>query len=435
MILLKNGRVIDPASSADRKADVLIIGDRVTLIDDNITEALAESISGSDKLEIIDCKGCIVGPGLVDIHVHFRDPGFEYKEDIYTGAKAAAAGGFTSVVLMANTKPAVDNVETLKYVIDKGAQTDINVYTCANITEGLQGKKLTDFEQLKAAGAVGFTDDGIPLVDFNMVKNAMKEAVRNNVVLSFHEEDPYYISNNGVNRGAASDFYAIGGSDSMAEISLVERDLEYALETGAKINIQHISTSEALVKIRDAKKRQDSARGQHIFAEATPHHIALTEEATIEKGTLAKMNPPLRREVDRLAIIGAIKDDTIDFIATDHAPHSEEEKAKPITEAPSGIIGLETALPIVYEELVKKENISWVKIFAKMSLNPAKLYELPAGKLQENALADIVIFDENLSKEYNETFSKSKNSPFFGRRFDGNIAYTICKGKVIYRAK
>lgn len=435
MILLKNGRVIDPASSADRKADVLIIGDRVTLIDDNITEALAESISGSDKLEIIDCKGCIVGPGLVDIHVHFRDPGFEYKEDIYTGAKAAAAGGFTSVVLMANTKPAVDNVETLKYVIDKGAQTDINVYTCANITEGLQGKKLTDFEQLKAAGAVGFTDDGIPLVDFNMVKNAMKEAVRNNVVLSFHEEDPYYISNNGVNRGAASDFYAIGGSDSMAEISLVERDLEYALETGAKINIQHISTSEALVKIRDAKKRQDPARGQHIFAEATPHHIALTEEATIEKGTLAKMNPPLRREVDRLAIIGAIKDDTIDFIATDHAPHSEEEKAKPITEAPSGIIGLETALPIVYEELVKKENISWVKIFAKMSLNPAKLYELPAGKLQENALADIVIFDENLSKEYNETFSKSKNSPFFGRRFDGNIAYTICKGKVIYRAK
>lgn len=435
MILLKNGRVIDPASSADRKADVLIIGDRVTLIDDNITEALAESISGSDKLEIIDCKGCIVGPGLVDIHVHFRDPGFEYKEDIYTGAKAAAAGGFTSVVLMANTKPAVDNVETLKYVIDKGAQTDINVYTCANITEGLQGKKLTDFEQLKAAGAVGFTDDGIPLVDFNMVKNAMKEAVRNNVVLSFHEEDPYYISNNGVNRGAASDFYAIGGSDSMAEISLVERDLEYALETGAKINIQHISTSEALVKIRDAKKRQDPARGQHIFAEATPHHIALTEEATIEKGTLAKMNPPLRREVDRLAIIGAIKDDTIDFIATDHAPHSEEEKAKPITEAPSGIIGLETALPIVYEELVKKENISWVKIFAKMSLNPAKLYELPAGKLQENALADIVIFDENLSKEYNETFSKSKNSPFFGRRFDGNIAYTICKGKVIYRAR
>lgn len=431
MILLKNGRVIDPASGADKIADVLIIGDKIALIEDNITEAMAESISGKEELEVIDCTGRVVGPGLVDIHVHFRDPGFEYKEDIFTGAKAAAAGGFTSVVLMANTKPAVDNDETLKYVIDKGAQTDINVYTCANVTMGLKGKELTDFKTLKAAGAVGFTDDGIPIVDCNVMKQALEEAAKEDVVISLHEEDPYFISNNGVNRGKASFHFEIGGSDREAEISLVERDIELAIAAGAKINVQHISTKETLDMIREAKKKTEK---QLIFAEATPHHIALTEEDTIKHGTLAKMNPPLRTEQDRMAIIAAIKDDTIDFIATDHAPHAKEEKDKPITEAPSGIIGLETALPVVYEELVKKEGVSFVKLFAKMSLNPAKLYKLPAGKLEENAIADIVIFNENLSKEYNKSFSKSTNSPFFGRRFDGNVEYTICKGKVIYRA-
>jgi len=435
MILLKNGRVIDPASSSDRRADVLIIGDKITLIDDSISEFMAESISGSDKLEVIDCEGCVIGPGLVDIHVHFRDPGFEYKEDILTGAKAAAAGGFTSVILMANTKPAVDNIETLNYVLEKGAQTDINVYTCANVTEGLKGQQLTDFAGLKAAGAIGFTDDGIPILDAALAKRAMKEAVINDVVLSFHEEDPQYITNNGVNRGKASEFYGIGGSDRMAEISMVKRDIELALETGAKINIQHISAKETIELIKEAKRNQPRDKEQQIFAEATPHHIALTEDATIEKGTLAKMNPPLRTEEDRRAIVDGIRDDSIDFIATDHAPHAKEEKDKPITDAPSGITGLETALPVVYQELVKKENISFIKVFSKMSLNPAKLYGLPGGKLQENSIADIVVFDENLSKEYNESFSKSKNSPFFGHRFDGNVAYTICKGKVIYRAK
>lgn len=429
MILLKNGRVIDPQSGFDKVSDILVDGKKIIKIEESISPQTENELAGED-IEIIDCEGCIIGPGLVDIHVHFRDPGFEYKEDIETGAKAAAAGGVTSVILMANTKPAVDTKETLEYVINKGAATDINVYTCANVTEGLKGQKLTNFAELKSAGAIGFTDDGIPILDSDMARKAMEEAAKEDVVLSFHEEDPKYITNNGVNRGKASEYFGIGGSDRMAEISMVQRDIELALQTGAKINIQHISSAETLELIREAKKK---THRQIIFAEATPHHIALTEEDTIANGTLAKMNPPLRTEADRRAIIEAIKDDTIDFIATDHAPHAKEEKEKAITDAPSGITGLETALPVVYEKLVREENIPVLKVFEKMSLKPAKLYGIDAGYISEGAPADIVIFNENLSAKYDRTFSKSENSPFMGHVFKGNVVYTICKGKVIYR--
>lgn len=423
MILLKHGRVIDPDSGFDKIADVLIKDGKI--------KDIAQNIEPEGETEVIDCKGCIVGPGLVDIHVHFRDPGFTYKEDIFTGSKCAAAGGVTSVVLMANTKPAVDNVDTLKYVTDKAAKSDIHIYTCANITKGLAGKELTDFDELMENGAIGFTDDGIPLLDENIAKRSMEEAAKRHVVLSFHEEDPAYITNNGVNHGVASEFFGIGGSDRMAEISMVKRDLKIALETGAMINIQHISSRETIELIREAKRKTNGE--QLIFAEATPHHIALTEEALKEHGTNAKMNPPLRTEEDRRAIIEAIKDDTIDFIATDHAPHSEEEKNRAITEAPSGILGLETSLPIVFEHLVQNNEISWMKVFCKMSLNPARLYGINAGKLAKGEIADVVVFDEKKGKTYEKTLSKSKNSPFFGKRFSGKIALTICSGKVVYR--
>lgn len=423
MILLKNGRVIDPDSGRDEIADVLIEENRIKDIAKNIE-------IDENSVEVYDCAGCIVGPGLVDIHVHFRDPGFEYKEDIYSGAKVAAAGGITSVILMANTKPAVDNVETLEYVINKGKETDINVYTCANVTEGLKGEKVTDFEKLKEAGAIGFTDDGIPMLNEEIVVESMKLAAKNGSVLSFHEENPKYITNNGINRGKASEHFGIGGSDRQAEIDMVERDVKLAMEYGAKINIQHISSKEALEIIRKAKKNTDGE--QLIFAEATPHHIALTEDAAIAHGTMAKMNPPLRTEEDRLAIIEAIKDDTIDFIATDHAPHAEEEKAKEITSAPSGILGLETSLPIVNEVLVKGEKMSWLKVFCKMSLNPARLYKINAGKLAKTEIADVVIFDECTPWIYEKSLSKSQNSPFLGEKFSGKVALTICSGKVVY---
>lgn len=425
MILLKNGRVINPENGTDKKADVLIIGDKIADIADCI------DLRESKDIKVVDCEGCIVGPGLVDIHVHFRDPGFTHKEDILTGAKAAAAGGVTSVILMANTKPAVDNIETLNYVIEKGRETDINVYTCANVTEGLKGEKVTDFVALKAAGAIGFTDDGIPMLDEKVVVEAMKLAAETDSVLSFHEENPAFITNNGVNRGKASEHFGIGGSDRQAEIDMVERDVKLAIENKAKINIQHISTKEALEIIREAKKNTEGE--QLIFAEATPHHIALTEAATIEHGTMAKMNPPLRTEEDRQAIIEAIKDDTIDFIATDHAPHAADEKAKAITDAPSGILGLETAILVANDVLVRENGIPWTKIFEKMSYNPAKLYGISAGKMAKHEKADIVIFNENESKLYEKSLSKSQNSPFLGHTFSGKVKMTICKGKIIYQ--
>ena len=426
MILLKGGRIIDPASATDRVGDVLIVGDRIQEIADSIDARQVAAVCGEEP-EIYDCSGCIVGPGLVDVHVHFRDPGFTYKEDIYSGAKVAAAGGFTSVILMANTKPAVDNADTLKYVLDKGKETDINVYTCANVTKGLAGKELTDFHELKSKGAIGFTDDGIPILDEDVCRSAMEEAAKEDVLLSFHEEDPKYISNNGVNHGKASEYYGIGGSDRQAEISMVERDIRLAIETGARINIQHISAKETVELIRQAKKTYP-----YIYGEATPHHIALTEEAVIEHGTNARMNPPLRTEEDRLAIIDGLLDGTIDVIATDHAPHAPQEKAKSITEAPSGILGLETSLPIAYEELVLKKDMTFVNLFCKMSLNPAKIYKLEAGELAKNKIADVVVFDTNHPFVYDSTLSKSQNSPFFGKKFPGRVAMTICGGKIIY---
>ena len=422
MILLKEGRVIDPATGFDKIADVLIENDRIINIEENID---------AKDAQVIDCSGCIVGPGLVDVHTHFRDPGLTYKEDILTGAKAAAAGGYTSVILMANTKPSVDNSETLKYVLDKGKQTDIHVYSCGAVTKGLKGEELTDFAELKKTGAIGLTDDGIPLLDDTIAEKAMEEAAKLGMVLSFHEEDPKYIENNGINRGAASEYYQIGGSSREAEISMVRRDLEMAGKTGATINIQHVSAKETVELIREAKKKYPGK----IFAEATPHHLALNENAAIKYGTLAKMNPPLRTEEDRLAIIDGLEDGTIDFIATDHAPHSSEEKAKKVTEAPSGIIGLETALPIAHEILIKQNNMSFLKVFCKMSLNPASLYKISAGKLAKNEIADVVIFDENLAKKYEKSLSKSQNSPFLGHNFIGNVVMTICEGRIIYRIR
>lgn len=425
MILLKGGLVVDPESEITRIADVLI-EDGVIRYIGNID---IDATDNSEEVRIVDCEGLIVGPGLVDVHVHFRDPGFTYKEDIYTGASAAARGGITSVVLMANTKPTVDNVDTLNYVINKGRETDINIYTCASITKGLQGKEIVDMDALLKAGAVGFTDDGIPILDEAVARTAMEEACKRGAVLSFHEENPAYISNNGVNRGIGSEYFGIGGSDRQAEISMVERDIALALETGAKINLQHISTKEAVELIREAKQ---SEKGKNIHAEATPHHMSMTEEDLILHNTLAKMNPPLRTEEDRRAIIEGIKDGTLDIIATDHAPHSKEEKEKKITDAPSGIIGLETALTTCYNTLVKEENFDILQVFCKFSRNPAKIYEINAGALAIDRTADLVIFDPKKEWIYNKSQSKSFNSPLKDQKITGDVVMTICRGIIVY---
>lgn len=424
MLLIEQGRIIDPFTKTERVADLLIKDGKIVKIGTDLLETLPQEY----QAQRIWAKDCFVLPGLVDVHVHFRDPGFTYKEDIESGANAAVKGGVTTVVLMANTKPTVDHREILKYVLGKGKNTPIHVESCGAITKGLQGKELVPMEELQMAGAKGFTDDGLPLMDEEIVRLAMNEAKRLDVPLSFHEENPNYIKNNGVNDGKAAQHFKIEGSNRRAEISMVERDLKLALETGACVNIQHISTKEAVELVRKAKKQ-----GGNIHAEATPHHFTLTEDAVIQYGTMAKMNPPLREEKDRMAIIEALKDGTIDLIATDHAPHSKEEKEKPLTQAPSGIIGLETVLSLSYEELVLKSGMSMIEVTEKLSFNPAKMYHLDTGYLTENAPADICIFNPNKTWIPKKFVSRSQNSPFIDRELKGVVEYTIVDGKIQYK--
>ena len=426
MLLIQNITIADPKSMTESLGDILLDQGKIAQI------AGSGETKVSEGMEIIDGTGLVAGPGLIDVHVHFRDPGLTYKEDIYTGAKAAAAGGFTTVVMMANTKPAIDRVETLTYVLEKGRETDIHVESCATVTVGMQGKQMVDMDALKAAGAIGFTDDGVPILEEALARRAMEETARLQVPISFHEEHPMFISNNGINRGKASMHFGIGGSDRQAEISMVERDVQLALETGAAMNVQHISTKEGVDLVRQGK-----AQGGAVWAEATPHHIALTEEAAIAHGTLAKMNPPLRTEEDRQAIIQGLVDGAIDLIATDHAPHSVEEKSKAITDAPSGIIGLETSLALCVTHLVKAGHMNHAQLMEKMSYNPARLYHLEEsrGHISVGADADLVLYDPKEEWTVGETFaSKAVNTPFIGAKLTGRVKYTICGGKVVYRS-
>lgn len=419
-MIIKNGLLVDTVKDMTYVADLKICDGKIAEIAENIVAEAGE--------EVLDASGKYVAPGLIDGHVHFRDPGLTYKEDIHTGALSAAAGGFTTVICMANTKPVIDNVETLRYVLEKAKDEKINVLQAGAISVGFKGEEMTNFEELLANGATGLTDDGIPLKDEKFVRTAMERAKALDVVLSFHEEDPAFITNNGVNRGKASGFFGIGGSPEEAEISLVKRDCELAKEIGAKINVQHISSGKAVDLVRQAK-----AAGAFVYSEATPHHFTLTEEACIKYGTMAKMNPPLRTEEDRLAIIKGLQDGTIDMIATDHAPHSAEEKAKSITEAPSGIIGLETSLALGITSLVKPGYLSLVELMKKMSLNPAKIYGLDKGTLEIGKDADLVIFDTEKAWTPEKYFSKAVNTPFTGAELFGEVMMTICGGEIAFQ--
>ncbi|MFC5630363.1 MULTISPECIES: dihydroorotase [Streptococcus] len=422
MLLIKNGRVIDPKTGLDRVTDVLVEGKKILSIADGIEAAGAE---------VIDATGLVVAPGLIDIHVHFREPGQTHKEDIHTGALTAAAGGFTTVVMMANTNPTISDVETLTEVLESAAKEAIHIKTNATITKNFDGETLTDFDALLAAGAVGFSDDGIPLENTGVVRKAFKKAKELDVVVALHEEDPQLNGILGLNEHIAKHHFGCGGARGVAEYSMVARDVMIAYEVQNKFHVQHLSKAESVKVIEFVQ-----GLGAKVTAEVAPQHFSKTEDLLLEKGSNAKMNPPLRLESDRLAVIEGLKSGVISVIATDHAPHHTDEKAvSDVTQAPSGMTGLETSLSLGLTHLVEAGHLSLSELLAKMTVNPAELYGFDAGYLAENGPADIVIFADNEDRIISEHFhSKAANSPFIGDKLKGVVKYTICNGNLVYQA-
>ncbi|AXQ78598.1 dihydroorotase [Streptococcus chenjunshii] len=421
MLLIKNGRVIDPKSQFDHICDVLIDGARIIKI--------AEDIEAADA-DIIDADGFVVAPGLVDIHVHFREPGQTHKEDIHTGALAAAAGGFTTVVMMANTSPTVSDVPTLKEVLNSAAKESIHIYANASVTQNFDGQNLTDFKELLAAGAVSFSDDGIPLQSSKVVREALDLAKANGSFIALHEEDPELNGILGFNEHIAADKFHFCGATGAAEYSMIARDAMIAYDRQAHLHIQHLSKAESVKVVEFAQKL-----GAEITAEAAPQHFSKTEELLLIKGSNAKMNPPLRTEKDRLAVIEGLKSGIISVIATDHAPHHADEKAvADMTKAPSGMTGLETSLSLGLTYLVETGELTLSELLSKMTVNPSSLYHFDAGYLAENGPADLVIFADKEERLISEQFfSKASNSPFIGEKLTGVVKYTICNGRIVYQ--
>ncbi|EFD04496.1 dihydroorotase [Peptostreptococcus anaerobius 653-L] len=418
-ILIKNGLIINPATKFEKISDLLI--------EDGIVKEISTEISPCDQTQIIDAKGCVVSPGLIDIHVHFRDPGFTHKEDLFTGSMAAAAGGFTSVLLMANTNPKVDSVKTLEYIKEKAKDCPINIFQEAALTHDFKDK-LVDMKSLKDSGAVGFTNDGVPVMSTKILREAMKIAKDLDVIIALHEEDNSLITTHGVNDGPVAEKLGLVGAPKAAEDLMVARDAMLALETGACIDIQHISSGNSVDFIRYAK-----SIGVKILAEATPHHFTLTEEDVLKYSSLAKMNPPLRTADDREKIIQGLIDDTIEVIASDHAPHTDEEKNVEFKKAPSGIIGLETALALSVSQLVKTNRLSMSHMLSKLTINPSNYYKLDRGDISVGKVADICIFNPDEEYTVEKFHSKSSNSPFIGWKLFGKVKYTICGGKIVYK--
>lgn len=420
MLVVKNGRVVDPLSGLDKICDILIDGKKIIKIADVITE---------DVEQVIDATGLVVAPGLVDVHVHFREPGQTHKEDIHTGALSAAAGGFTSVVMMANTNPTISTVETLKEVLESAKKEAIHIYSVATITNQFDGQHLTDFPALLEAGAVAFSDDGIPLTNAGVVRKAMQLAKDHDCLISLHEEDPDLNGVLGLNEQVAERHFHVCGATGVAEYSMVARDAMIAYETGARVHIQHLSKAESVKVVEFAQ-----GLGAKVTAEVAPQHFSRTEDLLLTKGANAKMNPPLRLESDRLAVIEGLKSGVITVIATDHAPHHADEKnVEDVTQAPSGMTGLETSLSLGLTHLVEDGHLTLLQLLEKMTINPAKLYGLDAGYLAEHGPADLVIFDPHADRVITADFaSKSANSPFIGDNLKGKVCFTISDGQIVF---
>jgi len=411
---------MDPKSGLDQVCDVLVEGKKIVKIGQNLEAADAQ---------VLDASGLVVAPGLVDIHVHFREPGQTHKEDIHTGALAAAAGGFTTVVMMANTNPTISTVETLQEVLESASRENIHIKSVATITENFDGQHLTDFKDLLAAGAVGFSDDGIPLTNAGIVRQALVEARKNNTFISLHEEDPNLNGILGFNEHIAKEHFHICGATGVAEYSMIARDVMIAYDAKAHVHIQHLSKAESVKVVEFAQKL-----GAQVTAEAAPQHFSKTEALLLTKGSNAKMNPPLRLESDRLAVIEGLKSGVISVIATDHAPHHADEKnVADITQAPSGMTGLETSLSLGLTYLVDAGHLSLMELLEKMTFNPAQLYGFDAGFIAQDGPADLTIFDPEADRLVTDHFvSKATNSPFVGEKLKGQVKFTICDGEVVF---
>ena len=424
-ILLKNGNVIDYKNKLDDIYDILIENDKISKIAKNIKENVDQEI---------DCTNLKIIPGMIDMHCHLREPGFEHKETIETGSKSAVAGGFTTICPMPNTKPTPDNIETLEKIIKEAKRVNLcNILPYASVSKGEKGEEIVDFKQLRDAGAIAFSDDGMPVVNSKMMRQAMIEADKLGTFVASHCEEKS-VSAGAINAGEVADKLGVQGVLPEAEEIMAAREIVISETNNVRGHICHISTKTSKNMIRDAKKR-----GVKITCETCPHYFTFTVEEVLKTGTNAKMNPPLREEKDRQAIIEGLKEGTIDCIITDHAPHSEEEKNVELSKAPNGIIGFETALPAEIMNLVEPGHIDYLNLVRLTSYTPSKLLHIDniTGSIEEGKKADITIFDPNEEYVYTKEMivSKSKNSPFIGKKLKGNVKYTIVNGKIVYQSK
>ena len=420
-ILIQNGRVVHPVTNAVLLQDLLIEGGKISLLERKIPPE-------ADR--IIDASGLVVCPGLVDMHVHLRDPGLTYKEDILTGCAAAARGGVTSMACMANTVPVVDTPEQIAYVKDRAKEgCGVQVYPIAALSKGLRGEEPTDADALKKAGAVALSDDGCNVDNANLMRDVLIHTSRMDLPVLCHCEDTTMVTGRAVNEGSVSRQLWLEGRPAIAEEIMVMRDAMLAEETGAHVHICHVSTAKSVDIIRRMKKK-----GVSITCETCPQYFTLTEDEVLTKGSLARVNPPLRTAQDVKGIIAGLKDGTIDVIATDHAPHSAEEKARPLTRAPSGMIGLETSLAITLTQLYHTGKMELPAIIRRMTTNPSDILHLPKGRMSLGVDADLTIFDpdEEWVIDPEQFASKARNTPFAGWRVKGRVKYTIVGGRVIY---
>ena len=426
-LILAGGRIIDPASKFDKIGDIYIRDGKVFKIE---TKKLIPKKKIKFSPEIIDAYDKIVTPGLIDMHTHLREPGREDEETIFTGSTAAVAGGFTSICCMPNTEPPIDNQEAVKFIYEKAKKAKCKVYPVAGVTKGLKGEELTEIADLVKAGAIAISDDGKPIHNSAIMRSALEYSKMYDLLVISHCEDLTLSSDGVMNEGFISTVLGLKGIPSAAETVMVARDIKLVEFTRAKVHITHVSTESSVNLIREAKRK-----GLKITCEVTPHHLSLTDEVIKTFDTNAKVNPPLRTRKDVDALKKGLKDGTIDCIATDHAPHSIEEKDVEFDAAPFGMVGLETALGLVITELIEKKILSWIEAFARLTINPAKILRLNAGQIKVGMPADLTVIDPEISwvVEPKDFKSKSKNSPFGGRKLKGKACFTIVDGKIVYQ--